>query len=423
MQNLRIWVNGYPSSPYAAYTYFSDSLLALINIDVRMKHMKLNDCLNKYNSVLGENLVNLGGYIGKGCNRKKVLLSFSDKKGWSVRKLNLVQLFFRKILITQKSTHRKHIIKHINQIEEGDKKVDYIKGILAKRKLIGLGNAKFSKANVICIAEKHYQNSLQATYSRIINKYYRKGDVILIEGQQANHKLNPDLNNDQAKYFHPSDYDIFGWEPLDTEIEATPSQKIADKMANECITSYKDFINFFNSLEKSNLEFEDISKKANLLKEKIECLNKYYQSNSDIVVNANHFIDEALGKLKNNRSDLSFMQFVKKAFVELDKNHEKAALQNVTEEDIRVAKKTLAARNDSLIREINKYRKEGRRVWVIAGQGHFLHGENDLNFSSVTKVQICLKKHKHVIFVDTKEYSRKLKKYNYSFRKFSSKIA
>jgi hypothetical protein len=68
--------------------------------------MKLSDCLVKNSSILGPHCTNLGKNTGSFfLGHRKILLSYTDKNGWEVLKLNIFQIFLRNVLGAYKSTH------------------------------------------------------------------------------------------------------------------------------------------------------------------------------------------------------------------------------------------------------------------------------------------------------------------------------
>lgn len=150
--------------------------------------MKLTECLVKHNSLIGPVCNGLGKSRGSFFGRTKVMLSFSDKKGWNILKLNLCQLFLRKVFGAYSSTHLNRVTKKINEIDLAPNEAACqarIQTLWTKKKVIGKGNTNLSDAKVICFAETHDDLSFRATIAQTVNAMYRPGDIVLVEGQVA----------------------------------------------------------------------------------------------------------------------------------------------------------------------------------------------------------------------------------------------
>lgn len=67
-------------------------------------------------------------------------------------------------------------------------------------------------------------------------------------------------------------------------------------------------------------------------------------------------------------------------------------------------------RNASLINEVAKYRKEGRRVFIIAGASHFL--QFPAPHKSSANVKKALQEHKFIIITRKKKFRNALARLN-----------
>ena len=76
-------------------------------------------------------------------------------------------------------------------------------------------------------------------------------------------------------------------------------------------------------------------------------------------------------------------------------------------------KDLIPLRNDSLIKEINKYREEGRKVFVIAGASHLL--EFPKPWKSCKEVQEVLRQQKFIVIVNENNFTKKIAELNSNF--------
>lgn len=146
---------------------------------------------------LGSNYQFLGKSQGSFLKRKKSFLSYNNKTGWDVIRLNAIQLFLRKYFGFYRSTHLKTIAKAWSKVSQNkeyrDNKLNKRIHSLWEKKFpnkifpyaLALGNSSLEKAEVICIAEQHGLKSSKEVMAHIINRYYREGDIILLESLKA----------------------------------------------------------------------------------------------------------------------------------------------------------------------------------------------------------------------------------------------
>src|SRR5262249_31185114 len=138
------------------------------------KNMELTNILNKYSNILGNDYQNLGKTVGSGLRRRKILLSYNYKKGFDVIKLNILQLFLRKIFGFYSNTHLENVINKWVCIRRKDqwnnplfdhriqdiwKKTYTHKGLpsysMILENKLALGSTPLEEMQVFCFAENH----------------------------------------------------------------------------------------------------------------------------------------------------------------------------------------------------------------------------------------------------------------------------
>lgn len=386
--------------------------------------MKLSDCLLKNHFLLGPNYEKLGKARGSSCLSGKILLSYTHKDGWKVLELNIFQLFFRKILGAYKSTHLNHIAKRINKLQLTDNIKDCharIEALWTKKNLIGLGNGNLSEAGIICFAEKHGDKCYRASIAQLINASYREGDIILVEGSEASQKIASE-DHQQTENLKPGCI-VRGWEPENyEEINGSSFKKASmryDELQKLC-NYFQDNLRMEGTLTDEEITLLKI--RLNELIEKIRDLNRYYKSKSKIVLQADKILEEGFEKLK--KGDLSsegnhgevLYCIILEILVELEKNQEGALHKNMTSNEIAEIMNGVSLRNASLINEINKYRREGRKVFVIAGASHLLEFPNP--YRSCKEVKESLHKNKFIVITRKDNFTKKIAQLNSDLKYF-----
>ncbi|MBA2728675.1 MAG: hypothetical protein H0U49_10945, partial [Parachlamydiaceae bacterium] len=247
----------------------------------------LSLCLTENRDILGTKYENLGKRVGGFLIGHKVMLSYDKKTGYKIEKLNIFQLFFRKLGF-YKSTHLNFIDKKICRLDKKDSLTDKcharINALWAKKNIIALGNSTPSEAKVIGFAERHGDHSFRANTARQINALYKKGDIVLVEGSEAGkiitgkHQMTGNLNPGCT---------IRGWEPDNFKTLTGDFFKKGDENSEEIKACLNEFKNTCENKGKlSSAEATEIKGKIEKLKEKIKEWNKYYKSDSDLILNA-----------------------------------------------------------------------------------------------------------------------------------------
>lgn len=373
-----------------------------------MSVISLSDCLAKNQATLGSNFSNLGRTISS-WRGHKILLSYTKKNGWGIRKLNIVQFFLRKVFGAYRSTHLSLVCKKINQLEISDNIKNchrHIQLAWMKKHLIGLGNANLADARVICFAEKHGNSSFRAGVAYLINSHYRDGDIILGEGLEVG-KTRETRKHQQVGNVRPG-LIVHGWEPKnfqEMQNNWSPFKK-ADQMHGEI----KKQFDLFEYLKEKDIytskETEDLKLKIDRLINKIEELNKYYKSKSPRVLRVREALEGIFEKFKNKTLDKDGKHGVMLYYCiilmleDLEKEQEKALYRKITFAEARKIIENCSERNSSLSREIHQQRKQGRRIFVPGGATHFLEGFGD---DSCKKVKNTLKQDKFITIVAKKD--------------------
>lgn len=374
--------------------------------------MKLSECLKENSLTLGQNCINLGNKTNASLlNGRKILLSFTGKSDWKILKLNLFELFLRKFLGAYKSTHLDYIAKKLNKQELTDDIKDChtrIQTIWSKKNLIGLGNANFSEAKIVCFAEDHLDKSFQTSVAQLINAHYKEGDVVLIEGVEAD-KIIEANDYPQTRNLKPSCI-VKGWEDENFKTITDETFKESRAMHKALMACYDVFSE--NLPSEGTLTVEQISLvkiKLHEFLEKINKLNEYYKSK--YISQGKVFLENLFENLKTGSLSLTaFKGGLACIMSELEKNQYKAFYKNATHNQVKEAKKTANVRNESLIREISKYQNNKQRIFVIAGKAHLL--PMGYRHVSVKEVQATLQKDKFIIITRNSLFTRVLARIN-----------
>ncbi len=340
--------------------------------------MKLSKCLESNKLILGQKCENLGKATGSCFFPRKVFLSYSEKEGWQVVILNIIQLFLRKVFGAYQSTHLNPIAERVSKIESSDGVRDCksrIQTVWAQKNLVRLGNAPLSSAQIIGFPEEHFDRLYQTSVAPLINALYKEGDVILVEGREAGkagersaHKATEDLKEDCV---------IMGWEPQNFKELHGAFRKSEAKYQE--LLACGDYLKTHFSVEGSltTSQITDLRLKVNELVGKIEKLNEYYQSTDPCVLEAKSFLCDLFEKLTNGTLFADnpmgvFSTWTFKILSRLEKEAPLAMHTNMTPEERKEVFKTVPIRNASLVAEIDKYLNMGKRVFVIAGAAHLL---------------------------------------------------
>lgn len=350
--------------------------------------MKLNECLDKYRSEIGEHCENLGKSSGPWGLGKKCYLSYKKGQRWEVVKLNVLQRFLRFTLLFYKETHINLVGRKIARlkIEADHDCLDLIVSKWSRKNLIFQGNSDIKRAKIIGLPENHLKPIYNAATARIIKKLYQPGDIILIEGWKAGNKITARKAGMHMTAFLPEDLIVRGWEPQNLEeLIKVPN---ASKEKYKILLSYLDVLKTINIREYSDDEINSYESLKNEIIAKISELNLFYKSKNKWVLNAADYINAVFLDFKETKKPLKFLVGIMDVFIILEERHRKAFYQNISWEEKIEISNNMKARNDSLNAQITKYRNKGKRVFVCAGASHLLHFEKNDNCKEVRELLV-----------------------------------
>lgn len=386
--------------------------------------MILSECLLKNKYDLGVGSANLGKSQGCFLCRYKIFLAYSDETGWKIVRLNLIQLFFRRCFGAYKSTHFEYIVSRLNDI-----RVDAatqscqsrIRQIWNKKHLVWLGNVPPSEAQVICFAEAHGDKSFRTGISELINAGYKEGDIVLLEGLKAGAIDSGPYRHQQAEYLK-RECVTQGWEPENFEELVEVAHKTAFAWKAKMKTCMEDLVRDLRTKgEFTAEELEALKVKLKKFGEEVKILNTYYQSKSELVLNIDDNIDDlfkkvAAGTLSTVGDHGQLLKVILLcALAKLEENQEDANYTNakLTPEEISTLMSGVGPRNASLVSEIDKNRRLGKKVYVIAGASHLLNYPSP--YVECTIVKEMLHKEKFVIITKMSMYSESIAKLNQDY--------
>lgn len=328
------------------------------------RRINLESCLNGNSSLLGQGCTWLGKYkpsennslipllfedlqkkiIGYFCD-KKVLLSYTKKRGWKVVELNRFQCFLRKFGWHQ-STYLDHIAKKILRENGINNNVNqcrrHILQLWGKKNLIALGNANLSDAKVVCFAEKHGDKLYYAACRLLCeSSQIHKYTIRLAEGCKVTEKKN-------RHTLEGNPYLFVGWEPENLDMnnfQAFANARVKNDALKQCrLLHLKKFLE-----DSTELHLDGIVKE-------IDSLNEYYQSKAKLVLEADTVLKGAFQEFR--KGELSKEELgakIEKILSKLEKNQLKAIYKNLTLEEKNQFDEVIPLRNASLVNQIDTY--------------------------------------------------------------------
>lgn len=366
--------------------------------------MELLQCLQGNQALVGKECSNLGkkcktGWLG----RHKILLSYDEKNGWNVVKLNIFQIFFRKVFGCYKNTHLDYIAKHCRNVKSDDPKIiacqGRIQALWNTNFLVAYGNTDLAHAQVICFAEAHTDETFRVAIGGIIDSYYEDGDAVLVEGLSVG-EYELAAKNEQT-FFSKKEYMIQGWEP-----------KNFDEIPNNVYAKAK--INHRQFVRQTNKMVELCQNQPSHLENELESyiismrnLQSYYQVPQEIIGRRVDLIRNLFEKIKEssfNQDEIVNFQYALFSIInalrdEMWKSYDSkigsAELSEVTN-----------LRNHSLAQQTAKNCGKNKRVFDIAGVSHLLKCRPPQTDNQNVKDE--LKKHSFVIITNKKYLSRQL---------------
>jgi hypothetical protein len=369
---------------------------------------KVLNISNQDFTFLENNTKQLGKFIRKGFCYQKKFLSYNDKGQWQLLTLGLLDILRRNIFGYYKETHLKHIAREWNQLTLRDNFCPKIRERLAhlwsktypKESYppfaYFLGNSSLKDAQVIGIGLLHTDPTNAYMTGKILSEYYRSGDVILVEGVDADVSLNAKQVPMTTLIDKP--VTVHGWEPvgytevhrrifaptlaLDTEFRLSVYQ-LKELCKNIPLSGEGKL--WFEQLEKAIHHFNDILKKIengekeNLSTyiEELQILYKRLLSSAFSPQEISNFI-----KGFNNVSECCLKFLEKKKYYSL-----------WTPEATKFFQESWSVREESLCNEISNHLGDDKRVFICAGTARFFPNRG----RSEAPVLKLLKTHKFTI--------------------------
>ena len=264
--------------------------------------------------------------------------------------------------------------------------------VIFKTFFVPLGNAPLSRANVICFPEGHTDKVYHKYTVWMINQHYKEGDIILVEGFPAgktseNSRIEPLLNQKcQIQGWEPADFEKHGFAVFDKHKKMLDrvnglTQKMYDALPNKVRFAAEDIKYLKELLEKTFYpEYAQLA--------------TYYTTNDHPVTDLKQLkilVLEFFQKLENQAFDNdvgAFNDWIKQRGLHLLENELDVAYEKVEVSPEQRKKISVSGtyRNIALCEEINKYRKLGKKVFVIAGLAHLLLEGHCIDLSLTKKV-------------------------------------
>ena len=173
---------------------------------------------------------NIGKYTSNGWVCSKSFFAFDKDGHLNIRQLNPLQILARRFFGMFPDSTLKNVIHHWNefQIKHGNVCPElseklatlWMKNhseqiLLPIEKAFFIGNSNIENAEVIGIGQLFSHPDNPNFCGEVLSKHYRTGDVILVEGIDAERTLSSTYNF-QTALMTPST-DVFGWEPVGYE--------------------------------------------------------------------------------------------------------------------------------------------------------------------------------------------------------------
>lgn len=251
--------------------------------------------------------------------------------------------------------------------------------LTSKGTFVALGNSKLEDAEVFCLTEGHGNENDAKRNGEIINKYYRPGDLIYIEGVEVG-KSSEAGRYYMTRFVNPN-YPVQGWEPANFR-EFNPHlsewSEMADKLTN--------FLHLSNNPKDEDLKsiidkYREIAKYVGMDEKKINFGVQFMESNAKEEPVLKHIIttlSENLEKLLDNKQ----LSLLKGKTISSD---------------------AIIKRNDSICGLLSQNKDRNIRKFYIMGTAHPL----DISGSSTSKkLQSELAKHPFVICVDRNHFEK-----------------
>lgn len=408
----------------------------------------------------------------------KSFISFDKSEDLKIVQINFMQRMARKLFGCYQETHLKNVILNWNifQAKHGCISPELNERLLilwAKHHSESIlilppndflfGNSNLRDAQVIGICQLFSDPNNAKFCGKILSEHYQERDIILIEGVDANVKISSSQDMQTAFLSKPAE--IYGWEPKgyaaqrDNLFETTiaienqfqsnisillrllnninflenPSEfqfKVAHKESPVCPHGssnskpqlsqvdkeklwqkvlHTTMENFLNSLKKIEERFVDKSLSSS---EDSELDSLFLSALQEFQKNYQFFLQTSKDKKDCNL----FITELKEIYDQSNKCLQKRKYtRNWTIEQDLFFKNTWTARQESLCNEIERYRKQNKRVFVCAGSAHFFPNRG----KSHSVVLATFIKHKFCLAISNIPQNATY----YSFEELSRKIS
>lgn len=239
---------------------------------------------------------------------------------------------------------------------------------------VTLGNAKLEEAEVFCLTEKHGSEKDAKRNGEILNKYYRPGDLIFIEGVEIG-KSGKAGQYYMTRFVNP-DYPVQGWESPNFR-EHMPFSAEWHEMSDK-LTYFMNLSNPKEAIEK----YPIIAKYVGIDEKKINTNIRIIESNAN---KKEEVIKYLVFTLSENLEEL-----MTKKYLSLMKGKG-------------VPKERIIKGNDSICERLSENKDQNVRKFFITGTAHPL---NLPGFPTVNKLQSELQKHPFVVCVDRQHFEK-----------------
>jgi hypothetical protein len=360
---------------------------------------------------------------------------------WSIRTLNIVQVVLRNFFGGYKDTHLKTITTawnhyqstHGNVCPSLSKKIDELWAKKHKTSLLEessqvfmFGNSLPIDAAIIGICQLHSDPDEAKFTSKIIQENYREGDIVLVEGIDADRSVCP--NEVPQTWNFPKNAEIHGWEPVGF-------QALSDFVFEPVISVLKEFESqaaIFTKLF-GNINFEKVQPKFSFnqysAKQKASRWNDCFKSAAEGFVKAVEKIEarfsgtpDAIHKLNQSIAKLLQMFLDEyKVFMLSSKNTDEAkkmfsvfselyeqCSRHITQNKYKTGWtqaqnnffiNTWNTRQTSLANEVNRNIELKKRIFVCAGAALFFPKRGSETSASLSAIQ----KHKYCLVIQNNE--------------------
>ncbi len=368
----------------------------------------LSSVLEKNKVLLENNYCNLGVSTWSGLLPKKHLLSYDLQQGWSVKHLNPLECCLRKVGFYP-STHLENIVYGWNRYNAGridhnlnkDRKISALEKRLHEiwKKSRGsaefpaftftCGNTTLKKAQIIVFGDEHEQAKPFHKYlAKTIEQLYRPGDIILVEGTPAGKRVK--VSELQSVRYITSSIPIKGLEPKNIEALNTPIFRTTEEMSAKMVAKIKSYdkeLEKIKSFSSSSINKIELRTKTFFKKELLPFYEFFMpdsRKRNAALRRAELLLQKELEKLRKGEN--KNLTTIRALFLELgsqlESQQENVFFKNLSKDQIQISLKNGALRHVSFCKQMEKYARPGRRVFVIAGLLHFLkipfniHNEN-----------------------------------------------